>query len=75
MALKRHLFSPVARECHGFAAALMNPLRARRWQLRKASARVIRLLGLDANMPVRSFTACCQTVTAACGEFVPRGEQ
>lgn len=44
-------------------------------QLRKASARVIRLLGLDANMPVRSFTACCQTVTAACGEFVPRGEQ
>lgn len=38
------------------------------------AASAARLLGRDANTPVRSFTACCQTVTAACGEFVPRGE-
>lgn len=25
-------------------------------------------------MPVRSFTACCQTVTAACGETLPMAE-
>lgn len=37
--------------------------------------RLIWLLDLDANMLVRSFAACCQTVTAACGEIVPMGER
>lgn len=37
--------------------------------------RLIWLLDLDANMLVRTFAACCQTVTAACGEIVPMGER
>lgn len=38
-----------------------------------SAERLIWCLGLDVNMQPRSFTAFCQTVTAACGKIAPRG--
>lgn len=66
MALKRHLFPPAEREGHDCSGEQTHPslpppsslppgpLQALCWQRSEAPARVIRLLGLGTNTPLRS---------------------